>query len=82
MRALAIGLLLLGACSKGTRLRPFVELEHRRSHTLETRVGGNIVTPKHDIDVYWAPILGISDHVSQKVSLDYPLAFGVRWRMR
>ena len=83
VRAALFCLLLLGACSKGSQVRPFVELEHRRSHELESRLGANIETSKHSIDVYWAPIWRVSDHVSSgKFKADYYSAVGVRWRMR
>jgi hypothetical protein len=73
---------LAGCNNPETRVRPFVEMEHRYSHTLETRMGANINGPKHDIDLYWAPIIGISDHLDTKVRIDYPLAFGMRWRLK
>ena len=78
MKYLIIALiLLLAACSNPeTRVRPFASFEHRRSHSLEARAGVNVYTEKTKYRVYWAPMMGITDHTDQKVTLDNPLAFG------
>jgi len=80
MRSLALLLLLACGCV-GTKIRPMVELEHRRSHELETRFGVNLETRRHSVDVYWAPILEITDHRADKIG-GYWSAAGIRWRLK
>jgi hypothetical protein len=70
-------LLLLSGCAPW-KVRPMFELEHRRSHELETRAGVRLIGPKGNLDIYTAPILEISDHRSQKVDA-YWSTVGVRW---
>jgi len=79
MYRLALIALLLAGCVGPVKVRPLIELEHRYSHDLESRVGVYIEGEKHIIDVYNANRYGISDHVGYGVGY---WGWGVRWRMK
>ena len=72
-------LVLSSGCVGPVKVRPLVELEHRYSHDLESRVGVYIEGEKHVIDVYNANRYGISNHVGYGVGY---WGWGVRWRMK
>ena len=75
-------ILILCAGCNGTRIRPMIEVEHRRAHEVETRVGAGITTKNSDLDVYWAPIINVRDYPGNSVKIPYPAAFGIRWRLK